>query len=608
MTGARILVVDDNALNRKIIATIATNQGHLVEQAVGGQEALQRLRAGDTDVVLLDLIMPEMDGFEVLRRMKSDEHLRHIPVVVISGMEGMENVIRSLEMGAADYLPKPVDAVLLKARLSAILTAKRLRDVERRHLIEVRAIQARLSAVIDGSPLGIILIDLQGRLMEANPTFHRLVRQEGVDLRGRAMADFCGGPGHCAEEMLHFLRRRDPGRFCNEAIMARGDASTFNVRLTMSIVPGEGTEDFAVALVEDVTERTLAVQALRQNEESLRLVFESAPFPMLITSAAKGEIIEMNHRAAELFEFDKEAVRGRSALEFYQDPNDRKRIVTAMETQGFIESMEVPFVTWTGKHRWLMMSAREATLGGVTCFLIATFDITERRDMEHALQQANRKLGLLNSITRHDILNQTLVLSGYTDLLRRQRGDKERAVYLERMDIATDNIRKQINFTRDYQDMGVRAAEWFELDRVMRSSFQQLSPQGVALHLDTEEFSILADPLVEKVFYNLIDNSMRHGKEVHHIGLTCTETEEQLIVAYTDDGGGITSEDKQRLFEKGFGKNTGLGLFLSKEILGITSIAIVENGIPGEGVRFEMQVPKGRFRKPARSKEAEQDK
>ena len=135
MTSARILVVDDNALNRKIIATIALHQGHTVEQAAGGAEALLRLGQGGIDVVLLDLVMPEMDGFEVLRLMSEDARLRHVPVIVISGMEGMENVIRSLEMGAADYLPKPVDPVLLKARLNATLNEKRLRDVERKHQV-----------------------------------------------------------------------------------------------------------------------------------------------------------------------------------------------------------------------------------------------------------------------------------------------------------------------------------------------------------------------------------------------------------------------------------------------------------------------------------------
>jgi PAS domain S-box-containing protein len=594
MSGARILVVDDNALNRKILATIASNQGHLVEQAAGGKEALERLRQGNIDIVLLDLVMPEVDGFAVLNTMKQDEALRHIPVVVISAQEGMDNIIRSLEMGAADYLQKPVDAILLKARLNAILIEKRLRDVERRHIVQLRSVQARLSAIIDSSPMGIVLIDMEGRIAEANPTFHRLLRREGEDLRGRNLASFCSGGSLHGEEMTRFLQGPLDGTFSHEGVMARGDGSRFNVRLTMSLVPAEGRADFAVAMLEDVTERALAEEALKQNEESLRKVFESAPFPLVITEVS-GMIIETNRKAAEMFEVDPRTVRGTDVMEFYQNAEDRDRILTLLRENGHVENHEVGLRTASGKHHWLMVSVRQATLGGVACFLVAAYDITERREMEHALHEANRKLGLLNSITRHDILNQTLVLNGYIELARRDKGGNI-SKFLDRMSIASENIRKQITFTRDYQDMGVKAAEWFELGKVMSSCFNQISPQGVELHLETNGYAVLADPLVEKVFYNLIDNSMRHGSGIHNITLSGHEADGKLLVVYADDGCGINPDDRQYLFEKGFGKNTGLGLFLSKEILSITGISICENGEQGKGVRFEMLVPKGRFR------------
>jgi PAS domain S-box-containing protein len=521
--------------------------------------------------------------------------LRHIPVVVVSGQEGMDSIIQSLEMGAADYIPKPVDAVLLKARLKAILTEKRLRDAERRHLSELRRVQARLSAIIDNSPMGIILIDLQGRIMEVNPTFQRLLRREGEDLKGRNMSSLCGGSGDCGEKMEKFLQGPLDATFSHESLMVRGDGSKFNVRVTMSLVPADGKVDFAVAMVEDITERTVAVEALQQNEESLRKVFESAPFPMIITEVS-GMIIEVNNKAAEVFEVDAREVRGTDVIHFYQDESDRERIVSKLRQQGFIDNFETAFHTTSGKVRWLMLSARQAMLGGVACFLVAAYDITERREMEHALQQANRKLGLLNSITRHDILNQTLVLNGYIELSKRDAGGASQLKYLDRMGIASENIRKQISFTRDYQDMGVKAAEWFELDEVMTACFKQISPQGVELHLETNGYSVLADPLVEKVFYNLIDNSLRHGNGIHNISLSDEMREQQLLVVYSDDGCGIGPEDRPYLFEKGYGKNTGLGLFLSKEILGITGISIVENGQQGRGVRFEMTVPKGKFR------------
>lgn len=107
---------------------------------------------------------------------------------------------------------------------------------------------------------------------------------------------------------------------------------------------------------------------------------------------------------------------------------------------------------------------------------------------------------------------------------------------------------------------------------------------------------IFADPLIEKVFDNLMENSLRHGGHVALMEYAVQKKNDNLILTYRDDGVGITEEDKKKLFQKGFGRHTGLGLFLSHEILSITGITIQENGEPGKGVRFEMIIPNGAFR------------
>ena len=111
-----------------------------------------------------------------------------------------------------------------------------------------------------------------------------------------------------------------------------------------------------------------------------------------------------------------------------------------------------------------------------------------------------------------------------------------------------------------------------------------------------KNIEIYADPLLEKVFYNLIDNSLRYGEILTRIRITHRVDEEGLTLAYEDDGIGIPREEKQKIFHKGFGKNTGLGLFLAREILAITNITITENGEPGRGVRFGILVPKDMYR------------
>jgi signal transduction histidine kinase len=110
------------------------------------------------------------------------------------------------------------------------------------------------------------------------------------------------------------------------------------------------------------------------------------------------------------------------------------------------------------------------------------------------------------------------------------------------------------------------------------------------------DLELYANPMMEKVFHNLVDNSVRHGGNVSKINLCCSEDHHGLSLVLTDDGIGIPIKDKERIFSPGYGKNTGLGLFLIREILNMTQITIKENGTEGQGARFELQVPRGTFR------------
>jgi adenylate cyclase len=134
LSGGRVLVVDDDRVNRMLLTRSLEREGHHVRCAENGAEALEHLHADPCDVVLLDIVMPELDGVSVLEQVKSDPELQGIPVIMISGVDDTESVVRCIEIGADDYLPKPFDPVLLRARISAGLTKKRLLELERERL------------------------------------------------------------------------------------------------------------------------------------------------------------------------------------------------------------------------------------------------------------------------------------------------------------------------------------------------------------------------------------------------------------------------------------------------------------------------------------------
>ena len=150
---------------------------------------------------------------------------------------------------------------------------------------------------------------------------------------------------------------------------------------------------------------------------------------------------------------------------------------------------------------------------------------------------------------------------------------------------------------RDYQEIGIHSPVWQDPAVTIRNVLASCFIPGIAVQVMDPGWEIFIDPLFEKVIYNLIENAVRHGGHVKTITFTIRETDDGLHLVCKDDGTGISEEYKSHLFEKGFGKNTGLGLFLAREILGITGISLRETGVFGQGAQFEIDVPKGTYRR-----------
>lgn len=146
--SSRILVVDDILANRELLSRRLSRNGHVVSMVDGGKPALQLLAAAQFDLVLLDLMMPDMNGFEVLRHLKSDPSTQHIPVIMISALDEIDSTVRCIEAGAEDYIPKPFDPVLLSARIDASLERKRLRDREQAFIDELQAEKNKSDALL----------------------------------------------------------------------------------------------------------------------------------------------------------------------------------------------------------------------------------------------------------------------------------------------------------------------------------------------------------------------------------------------------------------------------------------------------------------------------
>jgi len=223
-------------------------------------------------------------------------------------------------------------------------------------------------------------------------------------------------------------------------------------------------------------------------------------------------------------------------------------------------------------------------------------EIEDRKRFEEAIRLANRKLNTLSNITRHDILNQITALGMTLSLAKEHSADPKILDYLNRIDQITQRIQKQIQFTRDYQNIGTLAPQWQRVSDAIRNAMADLPVNDVAIDVGFSDVEIFADLLLEKVFFNLLENALRHGERVTRIRFTTKIEGNSLSIVCEDDGVGIPAHAKEKIFKQQYYRNTGYGLFLITEILGITGITIRETGDPGNGARFEILVPAGSFR------------
>ena len=220
----------------------------------------------------------------------------------------------------------------------------------------------------------------------------------------------------------------------------------------------------------------------------------------------------------------------------------------------------------------------------------------ELREQKERLKKTNKKLTMLSTITRHDIKNTLTGLVGFLQLVKNEAPDDPHLQeHLNKLMECSETIEQQIEFTQYYEELGTGNAGWYNVQKGVLDEARQLSLDGITLDPGPSGLSIYADPLISKVYYNLIENAIRHGGHVTAISFAAAESDNGLVISCSDNGNGIPPSEKEAIFLRGHGGNTGLGLFLIREILAITGISIKETGTFGTGARFEILVPKGGY-------------
>jgi PAS domain S-box-containing protein len=491
--------------------------------------------------------------------------------------------------------------------------------------------------IFDAAPYLIISVNRQGTIVDCNRKMQDVLLYDKSEILGKPFESLVH-KDYAGTVTEYFRQALTTGSSRNQIYrMQKKDGAGIDVSVSASGLKDQhGTFFRVVCIVEDISElRQMQESLLRKNEDlaasfeeltaieeelrhhheellrneealkaseaRYRNIFENAILGIYRT-APDGKIIEINPAFARIFGYsspDEMKREVRSMLDLYVKPDDRATIAERIARGEPIRAMDVEFVRKDGEHIWLNLNARGITdaKGQIVTFEGTTEDITDRRYAETGLKTAHAKLQLLSSITRHDILNQLNALRAYHDLAQDNETDPEKLTLIKKQQKVANTIEEQIIFTRDYQTMGMIAPSWQNMGAQLVKSTRGLNLKDVRIETERTDVEVLADPLLTKVFYNLVDNSLRHGGEkLDRIQLSFQETPDHIICFYEDNGAGVPPKDKPLIFNRGYGKNTGLGMFLAKEILAITGMVIQETGEFGKGARFAITIPKGAYR------------
>lgn len=332
-------------------------------------------------------------------------------------------------------------------------------------------------------------------------------------------------------------------------------------------------------------------------ESAAANILRIMPDGLLIADRA-GRIVTANASAEALFRKQPGELAGQPAGAVLQTET-ADAIGGAIRGRGTFSDLEA--VLGTPEYRVVSIAGSriEDPAGEPAGTVLIIHDITGRKNAERALRLAKEKVSLLSQLTRHDITNLVTAINGYLVLLSEKPADPEYEQYISASSGILGKIERHLQFSREYEKIGQHEPAWQPVEALVNQAKGDLPSSRVEIAVSLPPVSLYADPLSVRAVYNLLDNALRHGGSgLTRIQVTAEEREGgELVVTVGDNGPGIPADQKEVIFSHGFGKNTGLGLTLSREILAVTDIRLIETGIPGNGARFEMHVPPGSWRK-----------
>ncbi|WP_321505441.1 PAS domain S-box protein [uncultured Methanoregula sp.] len=489
-----------------------------------------------------------------------------------------------------------------------------LRDISGRKQTEnaFKESEERFRSIVEYSLEAILILDFDGKILFANNAAARTVELDHyAGMVGRNVMAYIApeSKDDVIKDFIQVSQGHDAYVAHYHVISARGNA--IFIECIGKVITYQGKPADLISIRDITGQKRMAVRP--PGLEPFDPGRAQNLLDYIIVYSQEGKILYVNPAAARALGFTAEEMDGTPFVSYVAEESHERVSagMAALDERREVPLFEIELVARDGLRRSVIVKGKPVQYDTSPATLLFLIDITRRKELEdqltkraHELQrisaeleQANKQLTILSTITRHDINNQLTVLTGYLSLLEPEQPDPRLTGYCRKAGDAAERISAMIRFSRDYEKIGAQAPDWQDLQDMVKDAIKG-APLGQVRGVNDLPAGreVLADPLIAKVMYNLMDNAVRYGGKITTIRFFMQEAGDTCTLICEDDGDGVASAEKEKIFERGFGKNTGLGLAVSREILAITGITIRETGEPGKGARFEIAIPEGVYR------------
>ncbi|MHC3129403.1 MAG: PAS domain S-box protein [Candidatus Bathyarchaeota archaeon] len=484
----------------------------------------------------------------------------------------------------------------------AILSIARDITERKRAREKLRQSEERYRTVFEHTGTAMCILEEDKTISMVNRRFEELSGYSWKELEGKKWTELVTKEYLERMKRYHETRRKKGGKpsthYSFDFVNKKGQIR--NCMLTVNLIPGTKK---SVASILDITESKKAEKALLEADEKYRETIVNANVG-IIGYSPEGEVNVLNPKMEQMTGFKRSEIPTLRAWfkKLYPNEEERRKVrdkwFKRMSEEGEVKGGHAIIVTKDGKRRNFLFNGVRLESGD---FIAFAEDITERKEAEEKLDgmmnevvAINEKLGVVGRLTRHDARNKLSVMANNVYLAKQKLAANHSSLeYLGDIESAIGQMEEIFDFARNYEMLGVEELSYVDVEKSVDEAAMLFSElNGAKLVNECQGLTVMADSLLRQLFYNLIDDTLKHGEKVSQIRVYYKKVKDQLKLVYEDDGVGIPEDEKEKIFTEGYGKGTGYGLYLIKKICEAYGWTIQETGVPGKGAQFTMTIPK----------------